>query len=144
MSGTTALVVRDIVKQFGNHRAVEDMSFTVSRGLVYGILGPNGAGKTTMLRMINDIIAPDAGEIEILDGMKPGEDSAHHIGYLPEERGLYKKMTIRRLLRYYARLKGTPKGRIDAAIDEWMERMELRGLLDRQIETLSKGMSQKV
>src|SRR5262245_5031206 len=89
-----ALAVRGVLKQFGNHRAVEDMTFTVPRGVVYGILGPNGAGKTTTLRMINDIIAPDAGEIEILDGMKPGEESAHHIGYLPEERGLYPKMRV--------------------------------------------------
>src|SRR5213075_2580210 len=82
-----ALVVDGITKVFGNHIAVDKVSFEVPRGVVYGILGPNGAGKTTTLRMINDIIAPDAGKVELLGGLRPGPDAAPHIGFLPEERG---------------------------------------------------------
>src|SRR6185503_15464873 len=89
-----ALSVHGLVKKYGNHVAVENISFEVPRGVVYGILGPNGAGKSTTLRMINDIIAPDAGTITILDGLKPGHAAARQIGYLPEERGLYPKMRV--------------------------------------------------
>jgi ABC-type uncharacterized transport system ATPase subunit len=89
-----ALVVRGLIKKFGNHVAVDDISFEVPRGVVYGILGPNGAGKSTTLRMINDIFAPDAGEIVVLDGFRPGAEAAARIGYLPEERGLYPKMKV--------------------------------------------------
>ncbi len=123
--------------------AVDDLSLTVPRGSIYGFIGPNGSGKTTTLRMIMHILLPDEGDIEVL-GSNDTAAVRDRVGYLPEERGLYKKMTIRRLLRYYARLKGGRLSQIDAAIDEWMQRMELPGLLDRQIETLSKGMSQKV
>src|SRR4029079_18534164 len=91
---THALIARGLVKRFGNHVAVDDISFEVPRGVVYGILGPNGAGKTTTLRMINDIFAPDAGEIVVLDGCRPGSEAAQRIGYLPEERGLYPKMKV--------------------------------------------------
>jgi ABC-2 type transport system ATP-binding protein len=123
--------------------AVDDLSLAVPAGSIYGFIGPNGSGKTTTLRMIMHILLPDRGEIEVL-GSRDTAAARDKVGYLPEERGLYKKMTIRRLLRYYGRLKGETKSRIDASIDDWMRRMELPGLLDRQIETLSKGMSQKV
>ncbi len=122
---------------------MNDLSLTVPTGSIYGFIGPNGSGKTTTLRMIMHILLPDEGQIEVL-GSSDTAAARDRVSYLPEERGLYKKMTIRRLLRYYARLKGGSRSRIDAAIDEWMARMELPGLLDRQIETLSKGMSQKV
>jgi ABC-2 type transport system ATP-binding protein len=138
-----AIVLRGVTKRFGGTAAVDDLSLTVPTGSIYGFIGPNGSGKTTTLRMIMHILLPDEGQIEVL-GSRDTAAARDRVSYLPEERGLYKKMTIRRLLRYYARLKGGSRARIDAAIDEWMQRMELPGLVDRQIETLSKGMSQKV
>ena len=138
-----AIVLRGISKRFGGTVAVDDLSLTVPTGSIYGFIGPNGSGKTTTLRMIMHILLPDRGEIEVL-GSTDTHAARDRVSYLPEERGLYKKMTIRRLLRYYARLKGGTRARIDAAIEEWMQRMELPGILDRHIETLSKGMSQKV
>ncbi len=138
-----AITLRGVTKRFNGTAAVDDLSLTVPAGSIYGFIGPNGSGKTTTLRMIMHILLPDEGEIEVL-GSRDTVAARDRVGYLPEERGLYKKMTIRRLLRYYARLKGGTLPAIDVAIDEWMQRMELPGLLDRQIETLSKGMSQKV
>ena len=138
-----AIVLRDVTKRFGGTAAVDDLSLSVPTGSIYGFIGPNGSGKTTTLRMIMHILLPDEGQIEVL-GSSDTAAARDRVSYLPEERGLYKKMTIRRLLRYYARLKGGSRARIDVAIDEWMTRMELPGLVDRHIETLSKGMSQKV
>jgi ABC-2 type transport system ATP-binding protein len=140
---TDAIVLRGVTKRFNGTVAVDDLSLTVPTGSIYGFIGPNGSGKTTTLRMIMHILLPDEGQIEVL-GSQDTAAARDRVSYLPEERGLYKKMTIRRLLRYYARLKGGRRTQIDAAIGEWMQRMELPGLLDRQIETLSKGMSQKV
>jgi len=138
-----AITLRGVTKRFNGTLAVDDLSLSVPEGSIYGFIGPNGSGKTTTLRMIMHILLPDEGEIEVL-GSRDTAAARDRVGYLPEERGLYKKMTIRRLLRYYARLKGGTRAGIDAAIEEWMERIELPGLLDRPIETLSKGMSQKV
>jgi ABC-2 type transport system ATP-binding protein len=138
-----AIMLRGVTKRFNGTVAVDDLSLSVPEGAIYGFIGPNGSGKTTTLRMIMHILLPDQGEIEVL-GSRDTAAARDRVGYLPEERGLYKKMTIRRLLRYYARLKGGTRAGIDAAIEEWMQRIELPGLLDRQIETLSKGMSQKV
>jgi ABC-2 type transport system ATP-binding protein len=138
-----AITLRGVTKRFNGTVAVDDLSLSVPEGSIYGFFGPNGSGKTTTLRMIMHILLPDQGEIEVL-GSRDTAAARDRVGYLPEERGLYKKMTIRRLLRYYARLKGGTRAGIDAAIEEWMQRIELPGLLDRQIETLSKGMSQKV
>jgi ABC-2 type transport system ATP-binding protein len=140
---TEAIVLRGVTKRFDGTLAVDDLSLTVPTGSIYGFIGPNGSGKTTTLRMIMHILLPDEGQIEVL-GSTDTAAARDRVSYLPEERGLYKKMTIRRLLRYYARLKGAARAPVDAAIDEWMARMELPGLLDRHIETLSKGMSQKV
>ena len=140
---SNAIALTGVTKQFNGTLAVDDLSLAVPSGSIYGFIGPNGSGKTTTLRMIMHILLPDRGEIEVL-GSRDTAAARDRVGYLPEERGLYKKMTIRRLLRYYARLKGESTVRIDVAIDDWMRRMELPGLLDRQIETLSKGMSQKV
>jgi ABC-2 type transport system ATP-binding protein len=132
-----------VTKRFGTVAAVTDLSLAVPAGSIYGFIGPNGSGKTTSLRMIMHIILPDEGEIEVL-GSRNTAAARDQVSYLPEERGLYKKMTVRRLLRYYAQLKGCRLADIDPAIDDWMTRMELPGVLDRPIETLSKGMSQKV
>ena len=107
---THAVVAHGLVKRFGNHVAVDDISFEVPRGVVYGILGPNGAGKTTTLRMINDIFAPDAGEIVVLDGLQPGHAAAQHIGYLPEERGLYPKMKVADMIEFIGELRGLGRG----------------------------------
>jgi len=140
---TDAISLRNVTKRFDGTTAVDDLSLAVPSGSIYGFIGPNGSGKTTTLRMIMNILLPDSGEIEVLGSRETGA-ARDRVSYLPEERGLYKKMTIRRLLRYYARLKGGTLKSVDAAIEEWMQRLELSGLLDRRIETLSKGMSQKV
>ncbi len=138
-----AIALRGVSKRFDGTIAVDDLSLNVPTGSIYGFIGPNGSGKTTTLRMIMHILLPDRGDIEVL-GSRDTRAARDRVSYLPEERGLYKKMTIRRLLRYYARLKGGTRAAIDAAIDEWMRRLELPGIVDRQIDTLSKGMSQKV
>ena len=138
-----AISLTGVTKQFNGTRAVDDLSLSVPAGSIYGFIGPNGSGKTTTLRMIMHILLPDRGEIEVL-GSRDTAAARDRVGYLPEERGLYKKMTIRRLLRYYGRLKGASTADIDASSEYWMRRVELPGLLDRQIETLSKGMSQKI
>jgi ABC-2 type transport system ATP-binding protein len=138
-----AIALRNVTKRFNGTAAVDDLSLAVPAGSIYGFIGPNGSGKTTTLRMIMHILLPDRGEIEVLGSRGTGA-ARDRVSYLPEERGLYKKMTIRRLLRYYGRLKGCAQSDLDRAIDEWMQRLDLPGLLDRQIETLSKGMAQKV
>ena len=140
---TDAIVLRGVTKRFDGIAAVDDLSLTVPAGSIYGFIGPNGSGKTTTLRMIMHILLPDQGEIEVL-GSRDTAAARDRVSYLPEERGLYKKMTVRRLLRYYGRLKGGALPAVDRAIDEWMARIGLPGLLDRRVETLSKGMSQKV
>jgi ABC-2 type transport system ATP-binding protein len=138
-----AITLDAVTKRFGQTMAVDALSLQVPEGAIYGFIGPNGSGKTTTLRMIMNILLPDEGDITVL-GSRDTSAARDRVSYLPEERGLYKKMTIRRLLRYYGRLKGEQLAAIDRAIDEWMTRMELGGLLDKQVETLSKGMSQKV
>jgi ABC-2 type transport system ATP-binding protein len=137
-----AIEIHHVTKRFGGRAGVDDLSLSVPRGSIYGFIGPNGSGKTTTLRMILSILLPDAGEIRVLGGDAWG--ARDRIGYLPEERGLYKKMTVRRLLRYYGRLKGASRPRIEAATDEWLARLGLDEDADRHIEALSKGMSQKV
>jgi ABC-2 type transport system ATP-binding protein len=139
-----ALSVRGIVKQFGNHKAVEGVSFDVPRGCVYGILGPNGAGKTTTLRMINDIIAPDAGDITILDTLKPGTEAARSIGYLPEERGLYPKMRVIDAIEFLGELRGLDRAAAKKRGGEWLDRLGLAQWAKNKVQDLSKGMQQKV
>ena len=138
---TDAIRLSDVTKRFNGVTAVDQLTLTVPRGSIYGFIGPNGSGKTTTLRMIMNILLPDAGRIDVLDGAASARD---RISYLPEERGLYKKMTVRRLLRYYGQLKGRTIAALDPAIDDWMARMGMQGWDDRKIEALSKGMSQKV
>jgi ABC-2 type transport system ATP-binding protein len=141
---SNALTVTGIVKKFGNHVAVDDMSFEVPRGVIYGILGPNGAGKSTTLRMINDIIAPDAGEIVILDGLKPGPDAARHIGYLPEERGLYPKMRVLDMIAFMGELRGLSSAEAKQRAGTWLDRLGLAQWTKNKVADLSKGMQQKV
>ncbi len=139
-----ALVVDQIVKRFGNHVAVDGVSFVVPRGVVYGILGPNGAGKTTTLRMINDIIAPDAGRITVLDGLRPGLESAARIGYLPEERGLYPKMKVSEMVELMGEVRGLSRAESRRRARRWLDRLGLGKWTGNKVEDLSKGMQQKV
>src|SRR5580692_12272953 len=139
---TNALSVTGIVKRFGNHTAVDDISFEVPRGVVYGILGPNGAGKSTTLRMINDIIAPDAGKITILDGLTPGTAAAAHIGYLPEERGLYPKMRVTDMIAFMGELRGLSVLEAKRRAATWLDRLGLAQWAKNRVIDLSKGMQQ--
>jgi ABC-2 type transport system ATP-binding protein len=141
---THALVVRGLVKAFGNHVAVDDISFEVPRGVVYGILGPNGAGKSTTLRMINDIFAPDAGEIVVLDGLRPGSEAAQKIGYLPEERGLYPKMKVGEMIEFIGELRGLARPEARRRTGAWLDRLGLAQWGTNKVQDLSKGMQQKV
>lgn len=131
-----------VTKRFGTVTAVDDLSLAVPAGCIYGFIGPNGSGKTTTLRMIMRILLPDRGEIGVL-GDSRTLAARDRVGYLPEERGLYKSMTLRRLLRYYGRLKGASLADVDRTIEEWSKRLDLVQWADRKIQTLSKGMSQK-
>lgn len=139
-----ALVVTQAVKRFGNHVAVDGVSLEVPRGVVYGILGPNGAGKSTLLRMINNIIVPDSGEIAILDGLPPGSDAAEHIGYLPEERGLYPKMRVLDMIAFMGELRGLSSAEAKRRAHTWLDRLGLAQWADNRVQDLSKGMQQKV
>jgi ABC-2 type transport system ATP-binding protein len=141
---TAAVVVDHVIKRFGNHTAVDDLSFEVPAGEIYGVLGPNGAGKTTTLRMLNDIIAPDSGAITVLDGLAPGRDAAPRIGYLPEERGLYPKMKVVDMLRFMAELRGVSRTLARDRADRWLERLGLIQWRANKVQDLSKGMQQKV
>jgi ABC-2 type transport system ATP-binding protein len=139
-----ALSVKGIVKRFGNHVAVDGISFEIPRGIIYGILGPNGAGKSTTLRMINDIIAPDAGEIRILDSLPPGSAAARQIGYLPEERGLYPKMKVVDMIIFIGELRGLRHRDAKVRAHKWLERLGLAQWAKNKVQDLSKGMAQKV
>jgi ABC-2 type transport system ATP-binding protein len=136
-----AVEIDQVTKTFGSHAAVDDLSLQVPAGTVYGFIGPNGSGKTTTLRMIMRILHPDRGEITVLGERSLGAAN-DRVGYLPEERGLYKKMKVRDILRFYAELKGFKNSR--AAIGGWLERMGLADWANKKVETLSKGMAQKV
>ena len=139
----TILKVNNVTKQYGSHLALSDVSLEVPRGTVYGLLGPNGAGKTTLIRIINHITAPDSGSVEF-DGHKLSAADVAHIGYLPEERGLYKKMKVGEQALFFARLKGLGSREATAALREWFDRFEISSWWNRKVEELSKGMAQKV
>jgi ABC-2 type transport system ATP-binding protein len=143
-----ALALRGITKRFAEHVAVRDLSLDVPRGAVYGLLGPNGAGKTTTIRMILNVIAPDAGTITVLGAPNTSPGLLDRLGYLPEERGLYKKMQVRRLLRFLAELKGVDGKTADRRIGEWLDRLSLRSPEkdwgNAKVDELSRGMQQKV
>jgi ABC-2 type transport system ATP-binding protein len=141
-----AVEIENACKSFGTHRAVADLSLSVPAGSIYGFIGPNGSGKTTTLRMIMRILHPDSGHISVLgDGVgdEAGSgDILDRVAYLPEERGLYKQMKVRDILRFYAELKGCRDSR--PAVDAWLERLGLAEWADKRVQALSKGMSQKV
>jgi ABC-2 type transport system ATP-binding protein len=137
-----AVSIRNVTKSFGPHVAVDDLTLSVPLGSVYGFIGPNGSGKTTTLRMITNIILPDSGEIEVLGG-RDTRAARDRVGYLPEERGLYRKMRLRRLLRYFAELKGVARTGLDERIDRWLDQFDLTKWANHRIDALSKGMSQK-
>ncbi len=135
--------VRDVVKQYDGHLALNHVRLEVPEGSIYGLLGPNGAGKTSLIRIINRITRPDAGEI-LFRGHPLCDDDIRQIGYLPEERGLYKKMKVGDQIVYLGRLKGLTRRDAEARMREWLERFDLMEWKDKKLETLSKGMAQKV
>jgi len=138
-----AVRLANVTKTFGSHTAVRDLSLAVPRGCTYGFIGPNGSGKTTTIRTILHIFHPDSGEVEVL-GERSTRAANDRIGYLPEERGLYKKMTVRRVLAYYAALKGMDRADAAKASTEWLAKMGLTEWADKKVEALSKGMAQKI
>jgi len=143
MAAGDAVAIRGVSKSYGRHQAVAELDLRVPEGTVYGFIGPNGSGKTTTIRMILHIIHPDAGMIEVM-GQQEMRAANDWIGYLPEERGLYKKMSVHRNLLYYARLKNMQRADAKQQIDHWLERMGLQDWKHKKIEALSKGMAQKV
>lgn len=143
MSATQAIEINAVTKSYGDFTAVNNLSLEVVQGSVFGLLGPNGAGKTTTIRMIVSITFPDKGEVKVF-GQKMGPKMQERIGYLPEERGLYKKMKVREQLRFLAGLKNVPTSEIDKRITDWAERLQISAWLDKKTEELSKGMQQKI
>ena len=137
------LSIQNIVKEYANHRALDDVSMEVERGTVFGLLGPNGAGKTSLIRIINQITAPDKGQV-FINGEKLNQSHISKIGYLPEERGLYKKMEIGEQMIYLARLKGLSRVDAISKIKYWFEKMQMETWWKQKVEDLSKGMQQKV
>ena len=138
------LELHNIKKYFATQKAVDDISLTIQQGNIFGLLGPNGAGKTTLLRMITGIFYPDSGDI-ILNGKKfDALNDAFNIGYMPEERGLYKKMKIGEQVLYLARLKGMTRADAMASIKKWFVKFEMETWWNKKVEDLSKGMSQKL
>lgn len=135
--------IENVSKHFGDFTAVDNVSFNIEKGSVYGLLGPNGAGKTTTIRMIMNIIAPDSGTI-IFDGSLKRGDFADQIGYLPEERGLYRKMKVKDVVFFMAELRGMDRADAFNEIDRWLQKMDLAEWENKKIEELSKGMAQKI
>lgn len=138
------LELQNLQKYYATHKAVDDISFSIPQGSIFGLLGPNGAGKTTLLRMITGIFYPDKGNI-IFDGRKfDPQNDIQHIGYMPEERGLYKKMKVGEQVLYLAQLKGMSKSAAQAKMDHWFQKFEITSWTNKKVEELSKGMQQKV
>lgn len=137
------LETQNVVKQYAGHRALDGVSIQVPENGIYGLLGPNGAGKTTMIRIINQITAPDSGEV-LLNGSPLKPEDVQLIGYLPEERGLYKKMKVGEQVIYLARLKGLSKADAKTRMNEWFERFGISEWKNKKVEELSKGMQQKI
>jgi ABC-2 type transport system ATP-binding protein len=140
---STILEVNNVVKQYGDYVALNSVSLSVPKGSIYGLLGPNGAGKTSLIRIINQITMPDSGEI-ILDGEKLQPKHIQHIGYLPEERGLYSTMKVGEQCLYLAQMKGLTKAEAKKQLDYWFDRLEIQGWWNKKIQELSKGMAQKI
>lgn len=137
------LSIQNVTKRYDQYTAVDNVSLEVPAGSVFGLLGPNGAGKTSLIRMITTITIPDSGTIR-LDGRALREETAAHIGYMPEERGLYKKMKVGEHLLYLAQLKGMTRAQAQQQIDHWMKKLDIQSWYGKKIEDLSKGMQQKV
>lgn len=137
------LEVHNLVKKYGNFTALNDVSLRVPKGCIYGLLGPNGAGKTSLIRIINQITLPDSGKI-LLDGQQLKPQDVAHIGYMPEERGLYKSMKVGEQALYLAQLKGLTKKDAQKQLQYWFEKLNIEGWWNKKIEELSKGMAQKV
>ena len=137
------LEVNKIVKQYGDYVALNEVSLSVPKGSIYGLLGPNGAGKTSLIRIINQITLPDSGEI-ILDDEKLQPKHVQYIGYLPEERGLYKSMKVGEQCLYLAQMKGLTKAEAKKQLDYWFDRLGIQGWWNKKIQELSKGMAQKI
>jgi ABC-2 type transport system ATP-binding protein len=137
------LEVKNVVKQYGDYTALNNVSLQVPRGSIYGLLGPNGAGKTSLIRIINQITMPDQGEV-LLDSEKLNPSHVGHIGYMPEERGLYKSMKVGEQALYLAQLKGLSKKEAKEQLEYWFERLEIKGWWNKKIQELSKGMAQKI
>lgn len=137
------LSIRNISKQYAGHRALDDVSMEVATGSIFGLLGPNGAGKTSLIRIINQITGPDSGEV-IFNGELLQPKHIAQIGYLPEERGLYKKMEIGEQILYLAQLKGMSKADATKRVKYWFEKLEIQSWWNKKVEELSKGMQQKV
>jgi len=144
MTNDIVVEIDRIAKRFAGHVAVEALSLAVHRGAVYGLLGPNGAGKTTTIRMLMDITIPDEGTVKLFGDSRGGRHHSARIGYLPEERGLYRKMKVRDMLVFLAEAKGVPGARARTKADEWLDRLGLGDWRLRKVEELSKGMQQKV
>lgn len=143
MIDTPSLKLSDVRKQYGNHTALGGVSFEVPQGSIFGLLGPNGAGKTTLIRMVAGITGPDSGEIDFF-GNALTRDDVKHIGYLPEERGLYKNMRVGEQAMYFARLRGMSNEFAEKELRGWFERLEVDGWWDKEVADLSKGMAQKI
>ena len=137
------LEVKEVVKRYGDYTALNKISLTVPKGSIYGLLGPNGAGKTSLIRIINQITMPDSGEI-FLDGEKLNPNHIQIIGYMPEERGLYKTMKVGEQCLYLAQLKGLSKEQAKKQLDYWFEKLDIQGWWNKKIQELSKGMAQKI
>ncbi|MDE6581180.1 MAG: ATP-binding cassette domain-containing protein [Duncaniella sp.] len=134
---------RNVTKRYANHTALDDVTVDIPRGSVYGLLGPNGAGKTTLIRILNHITAPDSGTVTF-DGHPLTQNDVEHIGYLPEERGLYKKMKVGDQAVFFARLKGLSANEATRSLRQWFEKFDILDWWDKKVEELSKGMAQKV
>jgi len=137
------LEVNNVSKYFGDFKALNDVSITIPRGSIFGLLGPNGAGKTTLIRVVNQITMPDSGSV-ILDGEALSQKHVKDIGYLPEERGLYKSMKVGEQAIYLAQLKGLSKAEAKTRLKYWFERLEIGDWWNKKIQELSKGMAQKI
>jgi len=137
------LIVKDVVKQFGDYTALFNVNISVPKGSIYGLLGPNGAGKTTLMRIINQITAPDSGSL-LFDGVKLEEHHIADIGYLPEERGLYKKMKVGEQALYLAQLKGMSYAEAIEKLKFWFKKLDILDWWNKKVEELSKGMAQKI
>mgnify|MGYP004443206171 FL=1 len=142
-TGMNYIEIKDVVKRYQGHTALDGVSMDVPQGCIYGLLGPNGAGKTSLIRIINRITHQDSGEV-LMDGRAITDDDVTRIGYLPEERGLYKKMKVREQIVYLARLKGMPRSVAIMEANAWLKRFDLEEWADKKLEVLSKGMAQKV